>query len=55
MAELRTTIRLPDDLHGKVRELAERERRSVHAELLWLIERGILCEEEDHQKGQGRR
>ncbi len=45
MNDTRTTIRLPEDLHVRVRRLAERDRRSVHAELLVLIERGLALEE----------
>src|SRR6266700_930964 len=45
MEETRTTIRLPEDLHVRVRRLAERDRRSVHAQLLVLIERGLALEE----------
>jgi predicted DNA-binding protein len=43
--EHRTSIRLPDELHQRVQDLADRDRRSVHAELLWLIERGADAEE----------
>ena len=32
---------LPDDLHARLREQAERNRRSVTKEVVTLIERGI--------------
>ncbi len=50
MTETRTTIRLPEGLHNRVRRLADRQRRSVHAELLWLIERGLEAEEKTQEE-----
>jgi predicted transcriptional regulator len=35
------TLRLPDELHEKLRWLAFRERRSQHAILLELVEKGL--------------
>jgi predicted transcriptional regulator len=49
MNDTRTTIRLPDDLHERARRLAARDRRSVHAELLVLIERGLEIEEREQE------
>lgn len=37
---VRFGMRFPDDLYETITRLAERERRSIHAEILWLIERG---------------
>jgi plasmid stability protein len=34
-------IRLPDDLHAKLKVAAERDRRSIHAEILWLLEHAV--------------
>ncbi len=48
--DTRTTLRLPDDLHDRARRLAARDRRSVHAELLVLIERGLEAEEDQQQE-----
>jgi predicted transcriptional regulator len=41
MSETRTTIRLPEDLQKRLKEAAERNRRSVHAQILVCIERGL--------------
>jgi len=49
MSDKRTSIRLPDELHERVRQVAERDRRSVHAELLWLIERGLEEADQDQE------
>jgi hypothetical protein len=38
-------MRIPDDLYARVVALAARERRSIHAELLWLIEKALAEEE----------
>lgn len=32
------TLRLPDDLHERLKMEAERNRRSLHAEILWRLE-----------------
>jgi predicted HicB family RNase H-like nuclease len=32
------TVRLPDDLHARVKAAAEMERRSINAQILWCIE-----------------
>jgi predicted transcriptional regulator len=41
MDETKTTIRLPHDLDRRLKEAAERNRRSVHAQMLVYIERGL--------------
>jgi predicted transcriptional regulator len=45
----RFTVRMPDDLMARLRELAERNRRSVHAELLTRLEHGIQAASTDQQ------
>jgi predicted DNA-binding protein len=32
------TLRLPDELHERLKEAAEHNRRSLHAEILWRLE-----------------
>jgi hypothetical protein len=34
-------LRLPDNIYAQVKALAEAERRSIHAELLWLIDKAL--------------
>jgi predicted DNA-binding protein len=43
-SERRTTLRLPEEMQERVKALADRERRSIHAQLLTLIERGLADE-----------
>jgi hypothetical protein len=38
-------LRLSPELHDRLRELAVRERRSLHAQILYLLERAIEAEE----------
>jgi hypothetical protein len=38
---IRYTMRIPDDLYAQVKEVASRDERSVHAEILWLVRRGL--------------
>jgi hypothetical protein len=42
---IRFTLRLPAELHARLKKAAERDRRSIHAEILWLLE-GALKDEE---------
>jgi hypothetical protein len=43
----RTTLILPPELKQRIKALADRERRSMHAELLVVIERGLAAEEKE--------
>lgn len=45
MADKRTSVALPDDWHERITRLAKDARRSVHAEILWLIGLGLQAEE----------
>lgn len=35
---------VPDDLYGQIKEIAERERRSVNQQILILLERSMLLQ-----------
>jgi hypothetical protein len=35
------SLRLPDDLYSLIKAAAERDRRSIHAQLLWLVEHAL--------------
>ena len=35
------TLRLPDNLHALLKDRAAREHRSMHAEILHIIEQGL--------------
>lgn len=35
------TLRLPDDLHARLKEASARDQRSMHAQILWLLERTL--------------
>mgnify|MGYP001583860556 CR=1 FL=1 len=45
MEETRTSVRLPAGWHDRIRRLAAASRRSIHAEIIWLIGRGMQAEE----------
>jgi predicted transcriptional regulator len=34
-------VHLPDDLHARIVKAAEQDKRSVHMEMQWLMERGL--------------
>lgn len=50
---MKTTIRLPDDVDERLKRAAARERRSVHAQMLVYIERG-LDQDRDQMTGSER-
>lgn len=43
-------VRIPDELHVRIQQSAERERRSLNAEILWLIERGLGTQTTEEQQ-----
>jgi predicted transcriptional regulator len=43
-SDTKMSIRLPDDMHARLSRAAERNRRSMHAQMLVYIER---CLDED--------
>jgi hypothetical protein len=50
----RLSLRLPDDLHAALKEVAEEERRSLHSQIIYILETYIeKAETEDRPKGQG--
>jgi hypothetical protein len=48
------TLRLPDELHAALKAAAGQEHRSVHAQVLTYVERG-LAEARDDRKNQDRK
>ena len=34
-------VRIPDELHARIKAAADHDHRSVNAEILWLIEQGL--------------
>ena len=38
-ATVRTTVLLPVDLHATLKEIADRDRRSLHREIIYALER----------------
>lgn len=53
--ETRQTIRLPDPLLARLRRAADHDRRSVHAQMLTYIERGLDQDESMTQASQASR
>ncbi|MBG0824706.1 Arc family DNA-binding protein [Planomonospora sp. ID91781] len=35
---IRFSLRIPDDLHGRIAARADKDRRSVNSEILYLLE-----------------
>jgi hypothetical protein len=47
---VRYLLRLPADMHATIKALAERDRRSMHAEMLVLLEEALDAREQ--QRGE---
>ncbi len=47
---IQVALRLPPVLHARLRDLAERERRSLHAQILYMLERFIAEDEADERR-----
>jgi len=52
--EIKMSIRLRPELHERLKQAAERDHRSMHAQMLALIERG-LDQDEGKRKGSRER
>lgn len=44
------TLRVPDELYARIAAAADREHRSIHGQILWLLEHA-LDEPEQPQAG----
>jgi predicted HicB family RNase H-like nuclease len=40
-AVVHINLRLPRDLHTRLKEQAAHDRRSLNAEIVWLLDRGL--------------
>jgi predicted DNA-binding protein len=36
-----TNVRLPDGLHERLKEAAERNRRTLNSQIVWYLEQGL--------------
>ena len=43
------TLRLPVELHARLKQLADEERRSLHAEILVLLDEALEARDEAEQ------
>jgi predicted transcriptional regulator len=52
---VRFTLRLPDELHDRLKALASKSQRSLHAEILWLLTQGAEHASADNYVAELRR
>lgn len=50
--EIKMSIRLRPDLHGRLSRAADRDHRSMHAQMIVYIERGLDLDERRARAGQ---
>jgi len=43
MAEVRTNLRLPEDLYEQVKQLADKELRSINAQMVVLLQSALAA------------
>ncbi len=41
-----TNVRLPDGVHERLKAIAERNRRSLNAQIVWYLEHGLDDEDQ---------
>ncbi len=44
------SLRLPEDMHGALTDLAKRDRRSLHGEIVYILEQFLGAEEREAKK-----
>jgi predicted HicB family RNase H-like nuclease len=49
--DARITFRLPDDLHTRLKAAAAREHRSLNAQIVVYVERGLAADEQGEDQG----
>ncbi len=45
MAEIRTNLRLPDELYNTIKQLATKDLRSINAEIVILLQEAVAARE----------
>jgi hypothetical protein len=50
MATKSITVRMPEDVLDRVHQAAQEDRRSVNAEIVWLIERALENDSEGRHR-----
>ena len=48
---MKVTVRLPEAVHGRLADLAKRERRSLNAQLVVLLEQALGTRPSDQEHG----
>lgn len=43
MATKNLSVRLPEDLHARIKTAAEADHRSINGEIVWLLEAGLTA------------
>jgi predicted HicB family RNase H-like nuclease len=51
---VRMTVRLPDDLHARVTQSAAKDRRTLNAQMIVLIESALAAREPSAERGSPR-
>ncbi len=49
MGEVKTGLRLPDELYERIKQLAEKDLRSVNAQMVTLLREAIEARERDRK------
>jgi hypothetical protein len=52
MAEIRTNLRLPEELYIQIKQLAEQELRSINAEMIVLLQTAVLHKQQEQRQAR---
>lgn len=47
------TVRLPDDLHERLTQIAEDERRSLNSQIVYMLEKSVVDYERQEEEDDG--
>ncbi len=50
MAEVRTNLRLPEDLYEQVKQLADKELRSINAQMVVLLQSAVAASQRTQRR-----
>ncbi len=54
MADIRTNLRLPEELYAQIKQLAARDLRSVNAQMIALLQEAIAHRQQELQRQEQR-
>ena len=54
MAEVRTNLRLPEELYEQIKQLADKELRSINAQMVILLQSAVAAQQRSQRREDDR-